>query len=268
MTNTEFVKMLKKAASKKTLYVYGCFGAPMNAANKERYCKNTDYNKKPERTKKIKAASADTFGFDCVCLIKGILWGWTGDKSKTYGGAGYQINGVPDIDCDSMMNKCKNISTDFSSIMVGEAVGIEGHIGVYVGDGLVIECTPKWDDGVQYTACLNIGSVSGYNGRKWTRHGKLPYVTYEGDPDKKQEEKTVTITLKELKRGATGDQVKTVQRILRSRGWKDRDGEKLKIDGSFGAKTEWALKKFQNKKGLMPDGVVGKKTWDKLLGVT
>lgn len=70
----------------------GCFGAPMNAANKKRYCNNHSYNKQATRQKMIMAASADTFGFDCVCLIKGLLWGWNGNASKTYGGAGYAIN--------------------------------------------------------------------------------------------------------------------------------------------------------------------------------
>lgn len=82
------------AKNYKTLYVMGCFGAPMTAANKDRYCKNHPYNKAADRQAMIKAASADTFGFDCVCLIKGLLWGWCGDTSKTYGGAGYAVNGV------------------------------------------------------------------------------------------------------------------------------------------------------------------------------
>ncbi|MCD7711754.1 MAG: LysM peptidoglycan-binding domain-containing protein, partial [Firmicutes bacterium] len=50
--------------------------------------------------------------------------------------------------------------------------------GVYVGDGLAVECTTAWDGGVQVTAVRNIGSVSGYNSRAWTKHGKLPYVEY------------------------------------------------------------------------------------------
>lgn len=104
MTNTEFVKKLKSAATDfKTLYVMGCFGAPMNATNKKRYTSNYDYNKRAERTAMINAASADTFGFDCVCLIKGILWGWYGDKNKVYGGANYTSNGVPDIGADSII---------------------------------------------------------------------------------------------------------------------------------------------------------------------
>ena len=40
--------------------VMGCFGAPMNAANKKRYTSNYAYNKKAERTALINAATADT----------------------------------------------------------------------------------------------------------------------------------------------------------------------------------------------------------------
>lgn len=176
-TNLELANRLKSVATDyKTLYVMGCFGAPMTASNKTRYCSNHDYNKKAERTAMIQAASEDTFGFDCVCLIKGILWGWCGNTSKTYGGAAYKSNDVPDIGADSMIKVCSDISTDFSKIEIGEAVWMEGHIGVYVGGGLAVECTPKWDNKVQITACNQ--SVSGYNRRNWTKHGKLPYITY------------------------------------------------------------------------------------------
>jgi len=181
MTNKELAqKLIKVATSYKTLYVMGCFGAPMTASNKTRYCNNHSYNKQASRTAMIKAASADTFGFDCVCLIKGILWGWSGDASKTYGGAKYACNGVPDIGADSMITKCSNLSTDFSKIEVGEAVWCKGHIGVYVGDGLAVECTPKWKNCVQLTACNC--SKTGYNRRNWTKHGKLPYIEYVTEP--------------------------------------------------------------------------------------
>ena len=195
-TAKELVEMAKKVAQDyKTLYVLGCFGAPMNSNNKTRYTNNQAYNKQTARTNKILAASADTFGFDCVCLIKGLLWGWSGDTSKVYGGAAYKANDVPDIGADGMINACSEVSTDFSNILPGEAVWIKGHIGIYVGDGLAVECTPSWKDGVQFTAVHNIGTKSGYNGRKWTKHGKLPYVTYTEEtpeepvvePEKKEE---------------------------------------------------------------------------------
>ena len=175
-------RCLDVAQNYKTLSVMGCFGAPMTAANKKRYTQNHSYNKQAARTKMINAASADTFGFDCVCLIKGLLWGWCGDKSKTYGGASYAVNGVPDIGADTMITKCKNVSTaGWANMEVGEALWVKGHIGVYIGNGLAVECTPAWKNQVQVTAVGNIGAKSGYNTRTWTKHGKLPYVTYTGE---------------------------------------------------------------------------------------
>lgn len=176
-TNIDLANRLRSVATDyKTLYVMGCFGAPMTQKNKARYCSNHSYNKQEARTKMIQAATEDTFGFDCVCLIKGILWGWCGDISKTYGGASYKSNNVPDIGADSMIKKCSDLSTDFTRIEIGEAVWMEGHIGVYVGDGLAVECTPKWNNKVQITACNQ--SINGYNRRNWTKHGKLPYIEY------------------------------------------------------------------------------------------
>lgn len=185
MTNHELVeKCIDIAKNYKTLYVMGCFGAPLTGGNVTRYCNNHTYNKQAARTKMIKAAANQNppvFGFDCVCLIKGILWGWNGNASKTYGGAGYAINGVPDINADQMISKCKNVlTTGWNDMEIGEAVWCSGHIGVYIGDGLAVECTPSWENNVQITAVANIGAKSGYNARKWTKHGKLPYITYEG----------------------------------------------------------------------------------------
>lgn len=186
MTNKEFVKKLIDISKNyKTLYVMGCFGAPMTEANKTRYCNNHSYNKQATRQEMIKAATTNTFGFDCVNLIKAILWGWNGDKSKTYGGAQYAVNGVPDISADGMIAECLNVSTDFSNVEVGEAVWCLGHIGVYIGDGLAVECTPSWKNCVQITSCNC--NKSGYNRRNWVKHGKLPYITYEKPELKKLE---------------------------------------------------------------------------------
>lgn len=180
-------KAVDIAKNYRTLYVMGCFGAPMTAANKKRYTQNHDYNKAADRTKMINAATEDTFGFDCVNLIKGILWGWNGNKGKTYGGAVYPTasalaaGACPDIGADGMIAKCTDVSTTgWSSMVPGEAVWMSGHIGVYIGDGLAVECTPKWENKTQITAVGNIGKKSGYNTRTWTKHGKIPWVDYSG----------------------------------------------------------------------------------------
>lgn len=77
-------KAVDIAKNYKTLYVMGCFGAPLTGGNVTRYCSNHTYNKQAARTAMIKAAanqSPPVYGFDCVCLIKGILWGWCGDAN-------------------------------------------------------------------------------------------------------------------------------------------------------------------------------------------
>ena len=56
-----------------------------------------------------------------------------------------------------------------------------GHIGIYIGDGLAVEASPKWADGVQITAVSNIGTKAGYHARTWKKWGLLPYVDYEED---------------------------------------------------------------------------------------
>ena len=185
MKNTEFIEKLKDVADNhKTLYIMGCIGAPITSKTVNRYLTNDAYNMQPERTAMIKAAAdkkPPVFGFDCVCLIKSILWGWKGDSSMSYGGATYASNGVPDISADQMIVKCVDVSADFKNIMPGEAVWLPGHIGVYIGDGKVIECSPKWDNCVQYSYLYNLGVVT-TKGRSWTKHGKLPYVDYAAQP--------------------------------------------------------------------------------------
>jgi hypothetical protein len=166
----------------RTLYVMGCFGAPMTAANRDYYCRNHSYNQQTVRSTMIKSATAEVFGFDCSGLIKGLLWGWTGDHGHKRGGASYASNGVPDKNANQMIALCKDATTDFSKIEVGELLWMDGHVGIYIGAGKAVECTPSWKNGVQITEVRNVNSGAG-NGRKWTKHGKLPWVTYVGSVD-------------------------------------------------------------------------------------
>ena len=295
-TASELAKRCEEVAKKyKTLYVLGCIGAPMNAKNKDRYSSNLSYNRNAARTAKIKGASADTFGFDCVCLIKALLWGWDGNTSATYGGATYTSNNVPDIGADQMIKVCKDVSTDFSNIQIGETVWLEGHIGVYIGGGLAVEGTPIWKDGVQITAVHNIGTKSGYNGRKWTKHGKLPYVTYEAaDAAVKPVSKSdaVTPTVKEWQLAAIADGYKFPKygadgawgaecvSVARSAVVKKRitytnknltrlvqKAVGVTADGLCGANTDKAIRAYQKKHGLTADGAVGLNTWKEILNI-
>lgn len=180
MKVNDFIRMLKKAYNSKTLYVMGGWGFPLNSENKKRTFVQP-YNCKPERKVKINAASSDTFAFDCCGLPRSILWGWCADTKARNGGATYCANGVPEYDAKQFMFEgCTEQSRDFSKIEPGEFLWLDGHCGVYLGDGLAIESTPKWKDGVQITAVANIGKKKGYESRTWTYHGHLRYVDYSG----------------------------------------------------------------------------------------
>ena len=123
------------------------------------------------------------WNWDCICLIKGILWGWKNDKTKPRGGgAVYASNGVPDIGENTMINQCKNVSTDFTNIKKGEMVWLDGHAGVYVGDGNVIEATAGWNTLKVIKSQIGPNGERTYNGKtgsaNWQKHGFLPYVDY------------------------------------------------------------------------------------------
>lgn len=179
MLVTQFVETAEMIATDlDTLYVMGCFGAPMNEKNKTRYKKNHEYNKRPERSNFIQYASDSTFGFDCCGLIKSILWGFSADKSKTYGGAKYKADGVPDTNAEGLIQKCFDVSTNMNTITAGEMVWMQGHCGIYVGNGRVVEATPKWENGVQITGITSHSHNCAHE-RTWTKHGRLPWVTYE-----------------------------------------------------------------------------------------
>lgn len=264
----EFLEKAELAFDSKTLYIKGCFGAPMGYKNnRTRYSTNNDYNR--GRADLIMSASDDTFGFDCVNLLKGILWGWNADLKKVYGGAQYASNDVPDIGENAMIAKCSDVSTDFSNIIPGEMLWLDGHAGIYIGNGLAIECTPKWADGVQKTAVSNIGTKKGYNSRKWTKHGKLPWIDYSAvipqptpspaptpTPTPTPTATTPNPPMPKLQQGSTGKAVKVWQVIVGAT-----------VDGVFGKNTRQATITFQAKS--FPgqpgewDGIVGNHTWTK-----
>lgn len=74
------------------------------------------------------------------------------------------------------------------------------------------------------------------------------------------EENIVEIKMTVLEKGAKGEQVKTLQRLLNALGYNCGS-----VDGDFGNGTLSAVKSFQKGKGLTVDGIVGKGTWSALL---
>lgn len=182
MKASEFVqKHIGVAKNYKTVYMWGCFGAPVTEnLLKEKAAQYPDWYTAGRQTAFRQLIGKGYFGFDCVNLTKGILWGWNGNKNAYYGGAKYASNGVPDVSADGMIQKCKDVSSSgWDKLIPGEGLWMPGHWGVYIGDGLAVECTPAWAGDVQITAVTNIGPKNGYNGRRWTKHGKLLWVEYD-----------------------------------------------------------------------------------------
>ena len=91
---------------------------------------------------------------------------------------------------------------------------------------------------------------------------------YDAEPKKEttKEVKTVNIEMPILRKGSSGNAVKTLQRLLRQLQYINLDGKTLLIvDGNFGSNTEAAVKRYQQKHLNGVDGIVGIKTWNKLL---
>ena len=270
MQNKEFADKLKDVAiNYNTVYANGMFGQPItqNIINqKAKQLPNWYTSKRKESLQSY--IGKGYFGFDCICLIKGILWGWNGNINDVNGGAKYASNNVADSTVDGTLNLCTEVSENFNSLMVGEYLWTDGHCGIYVGEGLCVECTTRWENCVQITAVYNIAEQAGYNGRFWKKHGKLPYIEYEylednGEAGNDAEAgRNTSISLLILEKGKyRGDsQIKTLQRLLKDLGY-----YKKEIDGSFGGGTFNAVKLFQSDRKIAADGIVGYDTWTQLL---
>lgn len=100
---------------------------------------------------------------DCVGLIKGYLWSDSNTAAPRY-------NAAQDVSANGMLSKC----TEHGNIgkmpeIPGVLVFMDGHVGVYEGNGYVIECTVARGGGVIRTAL---------NSRPWVHWGKCPWITY------------------------------------------------------------------------------------------
>lgn len=265
MTAAELARRhLDAATNYKTIYMYACYGWQVTSdtiAVKSKQNLNGWYTSAHIAT--LKAVANQTppvWGFDCVNLTKGILWGWTGNAAEVKGGAVYGTHGVPDTNANGMILKCKDVSTDFSSIEVGEGLWMEGHWGLYVGDGKAVECTGRWANGVQITAVLNVKKTSGLNGRYWTKHGKLPWIAYSGEADKVEPE-VIELGSRIIRSGTKGTDVKELQEDLMKLGY---SLPKYGADGECGKETVKAIKLFQEDHGLEVDGEFGKDSYKAL----
>lgn len=296
MNNQELANILIGICkNKRTTYAKGCYGqlvteemikTKSNQASLESWYKNN-----LTRLRSFIAAR-NVYAFDCVCLIKAVLWGWSESNCSW---DIYKANGVPDFGDWNMLNYCEDVSTDFTKIEVGEVLWMQGHVGVYVGNGLVAEATMSWTKNVL---------LSKLSDRVWLKHGKLKYVAYTvllpiAQPtvsSKKYNPKVHAWQNAEIKDGYSfplwgadgeyGDECDSVakahnlstkmkntfsytvlfhQTTLKALGYYSRA-----LDGLYGPKTKDAVKRFQRDKGFsfwQQDGVIGSQTTPYLLGV-
>ena len=102
---------------------------------------------------------------DCVGLIKG--YGWLNPDTMTIE---YGTNGMPDLGANQMYyNASVSGTIDTMPDTPGLAVWHDGHIGVYIGDGYVIEAM-NTKKGVVKTKL---------EGRGWTHWLQIEYINYD-----------------------------------------------------------------------------------------
>ncbi|MBE6720628.1 MAG: hypothetical protein E7571_08275 [Ruminococcaceae bacterium] len=169
-TNTGLVAYAKAQLGKP--YWYGTFGNTSSYAlyksKKSQYpdnyrwdCKDNQPGTNPSKQLGVKV-------HDCVGLIKGYLWCDSAEGSPKY-------NSKQDVSANGMYSVCTRKGTITTMPEVpGVLVFMDHHVGVYIGDGYVIEAKGH-KYGVVKTAL---------KGRGWTKWGYCPYITYEEAPKK------------------------------------------------------------------------------------
>jgi cell wall-associated NlpC family hydrolase len=158
-TNTGLVNYAKAQLGKP--YWYGTFG---NTATKSLLASKTKQypgHYSDARMKKYNSQIGERV-HDCVSLIKGFLWSETATATPKY-------NSSQDVSANGMLGKCKE-QGKISTIpeIPGVLVFMSGHVGVYIGNGYVIEAR-GFEYGVVKTRLKD---------RKWTHWGKCPFITY------------------------------------------------------------------------------------------
>ena len=137
MKAKDFVDIAKRFAKLDTVYMFGGLLQPVTTALIASKEKQWPKNKKWDS---IYRSHIGALATDCVCFIKSILYGALPEDPKAMK---YLSNGVPDLSADAFFDKCTEKSKDFNNIVPGEICWMSGHVGIYVGNGLSVECTPN-----------------------------------------------------------------------------------------------------------------------------
>lgn len=205
MNNIELVDYAKKCLElgDNSVYVYGSWGNKLTTS----FCDNK-YNQYPTvntkaRTEKYKKlCDGKHYGFDCVGLIKSFYWGG-------YGTAKYDAK--TDVSANGMYNKAKvkgNIST-IDKTRKGLLVQMDGHIGIYIGNDEVIECTISTKFAKQSHGLGGVCKTK-LADRKWEHWLECPYIDYVKEETKAKGTITVNEGSWNVREGA-GVQYKVVR---------------------------------------------------------
>lgn len=101
---------------------------------------------------------------DCAGLIKGYLWSDSPTSAPKYCSGGY-----PDISANQMKLNCTETgSIDTIPELPGVLVFLPSHVGIYLGNGLVVEAR-----GHAYGVV-----ITKLKDRNWTSWGKFKYIEY------------------------------------------------------------------------------------------
>lgn len=126
--------------------------------------------------------------FDCWNMVKALINDPTIDQNYTIGRYAPASGDMGDWDGWTILQHCEGVSSDFSRIYAGEYLYMAGHAGVYIGNGLVVECTCDWEGGVLVSHITSTGGRyrNGTYMRSWQYHGKLTeWIDYSVKPSGK-----------------------------------------------------------------------------------
>ena len=161
--NVDLAEWAKQAYAKKWGYVYGTYGEVLNES-----ILTTKISQFPEQVGEneefIRQHWLGGRTADCIGLIKGYAW-----FNCDTGQIEYRSNGIRDTGSDPMLDMATEKGTiDTMPDIPGIAVWMDGHIGIYVGDGQTIHAA-NTELGVIMTPLAQSG---------WTHWLKIPYITY------------------------------------------------------------------------------------------
>lgn len=137
-----------------------------------------------------------------------------------------------------------------TAVFTGATEAKHDHVGLYAGDGIVIEAKGTKSGVV----------TSKITDKRWNWWGELKGVEYHQGKSS-QEVPSMPDARPTIRKGSRGDAVKLLQTMLISRGYSVGSSG---ADGVFGANTDKAVREYQYASGLNADGVVGPLTWAEL----